>query len=962
MHCPPAPLLCPWSCRGPARALWRWLAGRPGPRRGAAALALLLVLAAAAAPTAPPAPPAAAPALTAAPLREADLRPPLLLSAAHGRTGLDLSGPWSYSKDLYRSGLADINGWVAKSRMQRHRDVDVAAEEARGGTGFHEFDMDRGPVMQIPGAWNAAVPELRYYDGLIWFQRRFTPPALPPGARAFVRFEAVNHRAHVWLNGQALGRHEGGFTPFVFEVTQALRSGDNRLVVGADSRHDAQTIPAETTDWDNYGGITRPVRLVITPGTFIDDATLALVDTAAGPRLRGELQLNGPQAAQRPVSLAIAALGLQVQARSDAAGRARFDLPAPPGLRRWSPDSPQLYAVRFATEGDALTERIGFRTLAVRGSEILLNGAPVFLRGVSLHEEEIGANPARRIDEAAARRLLLEVKQGLAGNYVRLSHYPHSETMLRLADELGLLVWSEIPVYWSVDWANPAVLDKARRQQAETLYRDRNRAALAIWSVGNETPVSPERTRFHAALADTVRALDPGRLLAAALLLERREVDGVPTLTLADPLAERLDILAVNSYAGWYGSDTLADLPRLRWALPTNRPLVFSEFGADALAGHVDAERRRKFSEAFQADYYRATLAMLSAVPNLRGLSPWVLKDFRSPRREHPVWQNGWNRKGLISETGQRKQAFEVLAAHYRDRLAGADAQAREREAAEPGFDLAFTIDDLPLHGLLPPGVTRLALTQAHLAALREAGVAEAWGFVNAGGLQQEPGSQAVLDAWRQAGHPLGNHSHSHMSLGRAPSLEVWQRDVAEGEPAIAQAMGSAHWQWFRYANLAVGDEGRREAGLRWLHERGYRVADVSLSFSDWAYTDPWARCVARGDAAGQAALRAHYLAVVDAGIARLRADSLAVFGRVIPQVLVTHLGAFSAATLPELLARLRAAGARFVPLAQAQADPAYADAGGGSLLPRMAGARGLALPPPGQREPAPLAFNQLCR
>lgn len=586
------------------------------------------------------------------------LRPPLLLTGNREQS-LDLSGRWTYSKDMYRTGLTDINGWVAKSRMQRHRDVDIAAVEAKGGTAFFEFDLDRGPAMEIPGAWNAAKPELRHYDGLIWFQRRFDA-SLRPGQRSFLRFEGVNYRAFVYLNGKEIGRHEGGFTPFVLEVSEALREKDNRLVVGVDSKHDAQSIPGEITDWDNYGGITRPVRLIQAPATFIDDATLQL--NAAG-RLVGSLQLNGAQAAGQSVSLRIAALNLQLQGRTDAQGAASFDVPAPAALKRWSPDSPTLYEVEFAAGIDRIRERIGFRTIAVQGSQILLNGKPIFLRGVSLHEEEIGANPARRLNESNARALLTEVKQGLNGNYVRLSHYPHNETLLRLADELGLLVWSEIPVYWTVDWDNPAVLLKAQRQQAETIYRDRNRAALVMWSVGNETPVAENRTRFHAALAKTVRELDPSRLISAALLVERKG----ELIRIADPLLPHLDVMAVNTYAGWYGDDSLADLAKLRWELPGDKPLIASEFGADALAGHHDGQTpARKWSEEFQAEYYRATLAMLQGIPNLRGLSPWVLKDFRSPRREHPVFQNGWNRKGLISETGQRKQAFGVLAEHYR--------------------------------------------------------------------------------------------------------------------------------------------------------------------------------------------------------------------------------------------------------------------------------------------------------
>lgn len=596
------------------------------------------------------------PALAAQSAQADSPRPAFLLTGALHRDSQDLSGQWTYSKDLYRTGLTDINGWVAKSRMQRSRDVDVAAVEARGGIDFYEFDMDRGPLINVPGAWNAAAAELRYYDGLIWFQRKFDarPEA---GKRTFLRFEAVNYRAYVYLNGKEVGRHEGGFTPFVLEVTEALRAGDNRLVVGVDSSHDAQSIPTQITDWDLYGGITRKVSLVTTPATFIDDATLTLRPDG---RIAGEVQLQGPQAANQAVTVAIGALGT-ARATTDANGRALLDLPAPKGLERWTPEKPTLYDVRFSAGGDQVRDRMGFRTIAVKGNQILLNGKPLFLRGISLHEEEFGPNPARNMTEQASRALLHEIKHGLNGNYVRLSHYPHSETTVRLADEMGLLVWSEIPVYWTVDWDNPAVLRKALVMQAETIYRDRNRASVILWSVGNETPVSPSRTRFHGAMADNVRALDPTRLVSAALLVERKG----DVLEIQDPLIDKLDVLAVNVYAGWYGPDTLDGIPKLRWNVPGERPLILSEFGADALAGHR-GQGLKKFTEEYQAEYYRKTLAMAEGIPTLRGLSPWILKDFRSPRREHPVFQNGWNRKGILSETGVRKQAFDVLSDYYR--------------------------------------------------------------------------------------------------------------------------------------------------------------------------------------------------------------------------------------------------------------------------------------------------------
>jgi beta-glucuronidase len=310
----------------------------------------------------------------------------------------------------------------------------------------------------------------------------------------------------------------------------------------------------------------------------------------------------------------------------------------------------------------------------VRGEDILLNGRPIFLRGACLHEEELGANPSRTITPAAARALLSEMRDGLHANFVRLAHYPHSEVTTRMADELGLLVWSEIPVYWRVNFARAETLGLARRMLAENIARDRNRASIILWSVGNETPQGDARLAFLRALVRDVRALDDSRLVTAALLSRR---DG-NVQTIDDPLTADLDVMAVNTYNGWYSGDRLADLPNISWRSALRKPLIFSEFGAEALAGFHDlSPSPRKFSEDYQAEYYRQTLAMADRIPFLRGLSPWIFKDFRSPRRQNPLYQQGWNRKGLISETGQRKLAFTVLADYYRRRAGAQGGTAR---------------------------------------------------------------------------------------------------------------------------------------------------------------------------------------------------------------------------------------------------------------------------------------------
>jgi beta-glucuronidase len=602
------------------------------------------------------APPAASPAAEIQ-----SLRPPILLTNAIDRQGVDLSGVWTYSKDRHKVSFAEMNGFPPDPRNQRFRDINVQAEELAKPNLFFEFDMQRGPRATLPGAWNTPNTEMRYYDGLVWYQRTFIAEELA-GRRAFLRFEAANYSTVAYLNGREVGRHEGGFTPFTFEVTEQIRIGENQITVGVDSTHRDESIPPKLTDWDIYGGITRPIRLVYTPSTFIDDQFIRL---NSDNTISASVVLNGKKAANQPVTISIAALDLRLQANTDATGEVTMTFPAPARLKRWSPEAPQLYDVEIKTADDRSRDRIGFRTIRVDGENILLNEKPIFLRGISIHEEEFGTSPARIITPQAARALLAEVKFGLGGNYVRLSHYPHSEVTVRLADEMGLLVWSEIPVYWSVDFKSPNALLTARKMMAENILRDRNRASIIVWSVGNETPDGPSRLAFHRTLVADTRAWDPSRLVSAALWAEKKMINGRLVATIKDPLADQLDFLAVNNYTGWYGDNTLAEVAAMQWNNPHKKPLVFSEFGADAKFGYHDAKNMAKFSEEFQAEFYRSTLSMANKIPFLRGVSPWILKDFQSPRREHPVYQEGWNRKGIVSERGERKLAFQVLADYF---------------------------------------------------------------------------------------------------------------------------------------------------------------------------------------------------------------------------------------------------------------------------------------------------------
>ena len=542
------------------------LASRSPARKGGGTapmwMKLLIALGLAAAPASAAQEPHSAPApaarLSVVPIHP---YPTHILASADMRDRLDLSGAWHWSIDPYRDGVAGFHGDPAGYGHRRWEDVEVAQVERANPNALFEYDMARSPMVTLPSSWITQDPTLRHYDGLVWYQRRFAAERRP-GRRAFLRFGAVEYSALVFLNGRPLGRHEGGFTPFAFEVTELLRDGDNVVTVGADSAHSPDTVPPPVTDWETYGGITRPVTLVYTPATYVDDAWVRL--TRDG-RIAVTLRLDGEGAANQAVRLAIPELGFAIAGRTDADGSWSGAAAAPRGLQRWSPESPRLYDVRFEAAGDVLRDRVGFRTVEVRGEDILLNGRPIFLRGISLHEEEIGAEPTRAITPAAARALLGEARDGLNANFVRLAHYPHSEVMTRMADELGLLVWSEIPVYWRINWDRAGTLAAARMMLTENILRDRNRASIILWSVGNETPVSEARNAFLAALVADVRRLDDSRLVTAALLNRRVEMEGRVEMVIDDPLIPHLDVMAVNTYNGWYSNDPLASLPGFVW-------------------------------------------------------------------------------------------------------------------------------------------------------------------------------------------------------------------------------------------------------------------------------------------------------------------------------------------------------------------------------------------------------------
>jgi beta-glucuronidase len=577
----------------------------------------------------------------------------IVLTGADRRPATSLNGEWASIVDPFFSGLFSFhheekkNGWFLNRKAQPEDPFPT------------EYNYATAPKLKVPGDWNTQRESLFYYEGPMWYERDFTYQP-KEHTHIFLHVGAANYHSWFWVNGKKVCEHEGGYTAFNCDVTEAVHGGDNFVVAAVDNTRHEDNVPTLETDWWNYGGLTREVSLIEVPDTFIDqyDVHLARGD---GSTVEGWVHVEGGQAGDK-VEVEIPELGAKAAAKVGADGRAAMQFNVK-GLERWSPETPKLYKVVLRAGDDSIDELMGFRTIETKGTEILLNGKPIFLRGVSIHAEA-PYRTGRAFSDKDAETLLGWAKE-LGCNYVRLAHYPHDETMLRSADRMGILVWSENPVYWALEFNNPVVLAKAEQQLDEEINTSRNHAAIILWSMANETPNNPVRTQFIETLAARARALDSTRLITAALLVRAQG----NTKIVDDPLGQALDVIGFNEYIGWYeGHPDSADVTQ--WQIGYEKPLIVSEFGAGAKAGLHGGENER-WTEEYQANVFRHQLPMLNKIAQLRGMSPWVLMDFRSPNRPLAGIQDEFNRKGLISDQGQKKQAFFVLQKAYRDRTIG---------------------------------------------------------------------------------------------------------------------------------------------------------------------------------------------------------------------------------------------------------------------------------------------------
>lgn len=560
-----------------------------------------------------------------------------------GRQSSSLNGLWNVIIDPFDAGSGDWAAYYKDRKPLKNSD-------------FVESAFEGGPQLHVPGDFNSQLLELNYYESSIWYKRTFNVQKTED-RRFFLHFAAVNYKAEVYLNGSKIGEHEGGFTPFQFEVTDLLKGGENSLIVKVNNQRMKDGIPGLGFDWFNYGGITRDVDLIETPKTYIKDYFIQLAQHDENI-IDGYVSLDGPSKEQ-DIEINIPELHVRFKSRTDKEGKAILKFP----FRKktlWTPENPKLYEVRVSTETDHIKEQIGFRTIKVDGTNILLNGKSIFLKGINIHEE-VPQLRSRAYSESDYQMLLNWAKD-LGCNYVRLVHYPHHEKMVKIAEKMGLMVWEELPIYQGIDFANTGMKEKMNLMLKEMIARDKNRAATIIWSLSNETYPSPSRDSSLTALYYLTKSLDNTRLVTSAFNNMRFEGNKA---YIEDKLNSLMDIMAINQYLGWYKPWPETD-KEVEWISKFNKPLIFSEFGGEAVFGNnIDPNLASSWSEDYLADIYMRQFKMFKNIPFLRGATPWLLVDFRSPGRAHPIYQKGWNRKGLLSDRGEKKKAWHIVADQF---------------------------------------------------------------------------------------------------------------------------------------------------------------------------------------------------------------------------------------------------------------------------------------------------------
>lgn len=545
---------------------------------------------------------------------------------------------------------------------------DTGVKEGRHRSGFDDRDW---LAVEADRPWDTCANEFRAYDGIGWFRRTVAIQSKPKIAR--LRFEGAGYATRVWINGREAGTHDGPYTPFSFRIERFLKTGRNTIAVRIRNTYDETTIPIRKTDWLKYGGLTRPVTLVVADRALFDLTTATITGPDDVPVLtaRGMIGQVPGAGRLRVVARVLDRGEVRITAAAPVIAGA-FAIPLAAGdLPRWTPDRPrrvELELTLINAHDRALDRRVirtGIRTIRWDGGTLRLNGKPIRLQGVNQVEEYPDWTCSPTV--AQARERVRDIKRNLHANFIRCAHYPHHPRFLDACDDLGLLVLDEIPMCYL-----PATQDTFARGAAlaEAMqWRDAHRPSVILWSAGNERPShDPATAKEIGTLISRLKAFDPGRPATC-----------VSHHGASDPTLAFCDVICMNDYTGVWGApfaDTTRRMPAVARAISRkldeihrrhpSRALVMSEFG-----GPVFPVAGNRFgSLKWQSAQYATAIRVYAAKRYVAGWATWCYRDQRINGASHyPAGALGTNILevfGLATLDGRPRPAFRVVAQAYR--------------------------------------------------------------------------------------------------------------------------------------------------------------------------------------------------------------------------------------------------------------------------------------------------------
>ncbi|MEQ9265056.1 MAG: beta-glucuronidase [Balneolaceae bacterium] len=544
----------------------------------------------------------------------------------------------------------------------------------------------------IPGSWNEQLEEqgLKNYVGKAWHETTFKIPGVfRKNHRIWLRIGAADHKATVWLNGEYVGEHEGGYMPFELDLTHSLteEGSENRLVICVDSSLSMHTLPQDVDptstqyntkpyerrhlfpatrfDFFPYGGLTRSVNLVVTPVDYISDIEVT-------SSLEGEVSVKVDSSSSQKIKVEILDADKNEVASGFSEESSEVNL-ALDEIIPWSPSNPYLYTAKVSLYQaeeivDEYNEQFGIREIKVEGGKIFLNNEELFLSGFGKHEEYpiVGRGQFR-----AGYVRDHELMRWIGANSYRTSHYPYDEEMMRLGDELGFLIINEVPAvslgFWSSDFDElEPLLNNHKKAIRELITRDKNHPSVISWSITNEPNLWAEEhyqneasSRYFKQLYDFTKSLDGSRPIMSISMAAFKENDVV---------LESCDIIGLNRYYGWYtkpveleqaGKDLARELDATFEKY--GKPIMITEFGADTVEG-LHATTAQMFTEEFQTAFIFKYLEVLEQCDFVFGAHVWNFADFLTPQHFRRVVLN---KKGVFTRDRLPKSVAFRLRDHW---------------------------------------------------------------------------------------------------------------------------------------------------------------------------------------------------------------------------------------------------------------------------------------------------------